>query len=165
MAWFRVGLSRRSVVSLRGFSASVGCSIRIPLVSDIPTIIFGADVTRPENGEDSSPSIAAVEFLYQIPFLNLLFKFIKIWLLIDVGLPAGVAEVSIKDLQLLTNNYRKGELYKCFDFCAGSCRHNSESMLLPADCHLLLPSLRRILSIIRATFESNPLSYTTLTST
>nr|AJL33594.1 argonaute 10-like protein [Petunia x hybrida] len=35
-------------------------SCRIPLVSDIPTIIFGADVTHPENGEDSSPSIAAV---------------------------------------------------------------------------------------------------------
>lgn len=37
-------------------------SCRIPLVSDIPTIIFGADVTHPENGEDSSPSIAAVPF-------------------------------------------------------------------------------------------------------
>lgn len=35
-------------------------SWRLPLVSDIPTIIFGADVTHPENGEDSSPSIAAV---------------------------------------------------------------------------------------------------------
>ncbi|CAL0320451.1 unnamed protein product [Lupinus luteus] len=35
-------------------------SCRMPLVSDIPTIIFGADVTHPENGEDSSPSIAAV---------------------------------------------------------------------------------------------------------
>ncbi|XP_078432316.1 protein argonaute PNH1-like [Wolffia australiana] len=34
--------------------------LRIPLVSDIPTIIFGADVTHPETGEDSSPSIAAV---------------------------------------------------------------------------------------------------------
>lgn len=33
---------------------------RIPLVSDKPTIIFGADVTHPETGEDSSPSIAAV---------------------------------------------------------------------------------------------------------
>ncbi|XP_048424946.1 protein argonaute 5 [Pyrus x bretschneideri] len=33
---------------------------RIPLVSDIPTIIFGADVTHPQPGEDSSPSIAAV---------------------------------------------------------------------------------------------------------
>ncbi|XP_047310197.1 protein argonaute 1-like [Impatiens glandulifera] len=32
----------------------------IPLVSDIPTIIFGADVTHPHPGEDSSPSIAAV---------------------------------------------------------------------------------------------------------
>ncbi|KAK7290131.1 hypothetical protein RIF29_04336 [Crotalaria pallida] len=35
-------------------------SCRIPLVSDIPTIIFGADVTHPENGEDTSPSIAAI---------------------------------------------------------------------------------------------------------
>ncbi|KAK1296146.1 Protein argonaute MEL1 [Acorus calamus] len=32
---------------------------RIPLVSDRPTIIFGADVTHPMPGEDSSPSIAA----------------------------------------------------------------------------------------------------------
>ncbi|XP_047334251.1 protein argonaute 10-like isoform X2 [Impatiens glandulifera] len=35
-------------------------SYRIPLVGDIPTIIFGADVTHPENGEETSPSIAAV---------------------------------------------------------------------------------------------------------
>ncbi|KAK7277538.1 hypothetical protein RJT34_22553 [Clitoria ternatea] len=34
-------------------------SWRIPLVSDIPIIIFGADVTHPESGEDSCPSIAA----------------------------------------------------------------------------------------------------------
>ncbi|KAL5649749.1 hypothetical protein ACJX0J_040558, partial [Zea mays] len=33
---------------------------RIPLVSDIATIIFSADVTHPHPGEDSSPSIAAV---------------------------------------------------------------------------------------------------------
>ncbi|XP_076930314.1 protein argonaute 1-like [Bidens hawaiensis] len=33
---------------------------RIPNVSDVPTIIFGADVTHPHPGEDSSPSIAAV---------------------------------------------------------------------------------------------------------
>ncbi|KAI7727780.1 hypothetical protein M8C21_013164 [Ambrosia artemisiifolia] len=33
---------------------------KVPLVSDIPTIIFGADVTHPESGEDSNPSIAAV---------------------------------------------------------------------------------------------------------
>lgn len=33
---------------------------RISLVSDIPTIIFGADVTHPHPGEDTSPSIAAV---------------------------------------------------------------------------------------------------------
>jgi len=35
-------------------------SCRIPLVSDIPTIIFGADVSHPESGEDVCPSIAAV---------------------------------------------------------------------------------------------------------
>ncbi|VAI52215.1 unnamed protein product [Triticum turgidum subsp. durum] len=35
-------------------------SRRIPLVTDRPTIIFGADVTHPHPGEDSSPSIAAV---------------------------------------------------------------------------------------------------------
>jgi eukaryotic translation initiation factor 2C len=33
---------------------------RIPNVTDFPTIIFGADVTHPQPGEDSSPSIAAV---------------------------------------------------------------------------------------------------------
>lgn len=33
---------------------------RIPLLTDAPTIIFGADVTHPAPGEDSSPSIAAV---------------------------------------------------------------------------------------------------------
>ncbi|CAK8576282.1 unnamed protein product [Lathyrus sativus] len=33
---------------------------RIPLVTDMPTIIFGADVTHPQPGEDLSPSIAAV---------------------------------------------------------------------------------------------------------
>ncbi|XVF19809.1 hypothetical protein REPUB_Repub11eG0142800 [Reevesia pubescens] len=33
---------------------------RIPRVSDYPTIIFGADVTHPQPGEDSSASIAAV---------------------------------------------------------------------------------------------------------
>ncbi|KAG0541970.1 hypothetical protein BDA96_02G062300 [Sorghum bicolor] len=32
----------------------------IPFVSDVPTIIFGADVTHPTAGEDSSASIAAV---------------------------------------------------------------------------------------------------------
>ncbi|CAM8929755.1 unnamed protein product [Rhodiola kirilowii] len=35
-------------------------SRRIPLISDRPTIIFGADVTHPHPGEDLSPSIAAV---------------------------------------------------------------------------------------------------------
>lgn len=33
---------------------------RIPLLTDLPTIVFGADVTHPSPGEDASPSIAAV---------------------------------------------------------------------------------------------------------
>ncbi|KAJ6801017.1 protein argonaute MEL1-like [Iris pallida] len=33
---------------------------RIPFVTDVPTIIFGADVTHPPPGEDSASSIAAV---------------------------------------------------------------------------------------------------------
>ncbi|KAL7173807.1 hypothetical protein ACSBR2_033131 [Camellia fascicularis] len=33
---------------------------KIPFLTDLPTIIFGADVTHPQPGEDSSPSIAAV---------------------------------------------------------------------------------------------------------
>ena len=33
---------------------------RIPLLTDVPTIVFGADVTHPSAGEDASPSIAAV---------------------------------------------------------------------------------------------------------
>ncbi|XP_055830297.1 protein argonaute 5-like [Solanum dulcamara] len=33
---------------------------RIPYLTDVPTIVFGADVTHPQPGEDSSPSIAAV---------------------------------------------------------------------------------------------------------
>ncbi|KAG8097788.1 hypothetical protein GUJ93_ZPchr0013g34305 [Zizania palustris] len=33
---------------------------RIPLLTDLPTMIFGADVTHPPSGEDASPSIAAV---------------------------------------------------------------------------------------------------------
>lgn len=37
---------------------------RIPLVTDMPTIIFGADVTHPQPGEDLSPSIAAVSFVF-----------------------------------------------------------------------------------------------------
>lgn len=36
---------------------------RIPLLTDCPTIVFGADVTHPSAGESSSPSIAAVWIL------------------------------------------------------------------------------------------------------
>lgn len=43
---------------------------RIPLVSDRPTIIIGADVTHPQAGEDSSPSIAAVSSFFRCCFLS-----------------------------------------------------------------------------------------------
>jgi eukaryotic translation initiation factor 2C len=48
-------------------------SWRIPLVSDVPTIIFGADVTHPETGEDSSPSIAAVRLIMTALLYHLYF--------------------------------------------------------------------------------------------
>jgi eukaryotic translation initiation factor 2C len=35
-------------------------SRKIELVTDEPTIIFGADVTHPHLGEDTNPSIAAL---------------------------------------------------------------------------------------------------------
>ncbi|GJT53814.1 PAZ domain-containing protein [Tanacetum coccineum] len=37
---------------------------RLPYVTDRPTIIFGVDVTHPQPGEDSSPSIAAVDLVH-----------------------------------------------------------------------------------------------------
>lgn len=63
--WFKITESymfRNSCAQMGGRNTVLldAISCRIPLVSDIPTIIFGADVTHPENGEDSSPSIAAV---------------------------------------------------------------------------------------------------------
>ena len=46
-------------------------SRRIPFVSDQPTIIFGADVTHPHPGEDSSPSIAAVSSFAVMFYLDI----------------------------------------------------------------------------------------------
>ncbi|PKA51116.1 Protein argonaute MEL1 [Apostasia shenzhenica] len=43
---------------------------RIPLVSDAPTIIFGADVTHPSPGEDSQSSIAAVVASMDWPWIT-----------------------------------------------------------------------------------------------
>lgn len=51
-------------------------SRRIPLVSDRPTIIFGADVTHPHPGEDSSPSIAAVCYRTYLRACRYCFEFI-----------------------------------------------------------------------------------------
>jgi eukaryotic translation initiation factor 2C len=35
---------------------------QVPIVGRTPTIIFGADVSHPPPGEDTNPSIAAVNF-------------------------------------------------------------------------------------------------------
>ena len=40
----------------------------IPFVSDVPTIVFGADVSHPPAGEESSVCIAAVSFLDGVAF-------------------------------------------------------------------------------------------------
>ena len=40
----------------------------IPFVSDVPTIVFGADVSHPPAGEESSASIAVVSFLDGVAF-------------------------------------------------------------------------------------------------
>lgn len=52
----------------------------IPLVTDIPTIIFGADVTHPPPGEDTNPSIAAVceVISFSCPYMFL--SILKYWL-------------------------------------------------------------------------------------
>ncbi|XP_039797428.1 protein argonaute MEL1-like [Panicum virgatum] len=50
-----VKVGGRNTVLERAFEPS-----GIPFVSDVPTIIFGADVTHPVAGEDSSASVAAV---------------------------------------------------------------------------------------------------------
>ncbi|KAK1599224.1 hypothetical protein QYE76_071928 [Lolium multiflorum] len=42
---------------------------RIPLLTDVPTIVFGADVTHPSPGEDASPSIAAEGYLPPVTFV------------------------------------------------------------------------------------------------
>ena len=43
---------------------------RLPLISDVPTIVFGADVTHPHPGEESSSSIAAVVASKDWPFVS-----------------------------------------------------------------------------------------------
>lgn len=38
----------------------------LPLISDVPSIIIGADVSHPRVGDDSSPSISAVRVYCQV---------------------------------------------------------------------------------------------------
>jgi hypothetical protein len=58
----------------------------IPLVTDKPTIIFGADVTHPHPGEDSSPSIAAVSFVFLRTYLQFFYEIIFIFCTLRVEL-------------------------------------------------------------------------------
>ncbi|KAG6479643.1 hypothetical protein ZIOFF_063111 [Zingiber officinale] len=57
---FRMSKQYLANVGGRGAVLVDALSRRIPLVSDRPTIIFGADVTHPHPGEDSNPSITVV---------------------------------------------------------------------------------------------------------
>lgn len=61
-AVFYDGVKRLFVLQTGGRNTVLNDAIRrnIPLITDRPTIIMGADVTHPQPGEDSSPSIAAV---------------------------------------------------------------------------------------------------------
>lgn len=43
---------------------------KVPFYSEVPTIIFGADVTHPSPGEDSGPSIAAVVAAVDWPYMS-----------------------------------------------------------------------------------------------
>lgn len=59
--WYNFDLSLAHIqVGGRNAVLVDALSRQIPLVTDKPTIIFGADVTHPQPGEDMSPSIAAV---------------------------------------------------------------------------------------------------------
>ena len=64
-------------------------SCRIPLVSDVPTIIYGADVTHLENGENSSPSTAIIRLPKSIYFDFYLFAIIIENLTTDVAQSIG----------------------------------------------------------------------------
>jgi hypothetical protein len=88
-------------------------SWRIPLVSDIPTIIFGADVTHPETGEDSSPSIAAVRLVVSVPLdqyfhqnIHILFLVSKI-LGVQVDYNVVHLRTSLVQLFVVLQNFEK----------------------------------------------------------
>ncbi|KAF8039529.1 hypothetical protein BT93_B1907 [Corymbia citriodora subsp. variegata] len=59
---YLVNLAMKINVKVGGRNTVLNDAIlrRIPLVTDMPTIIFGADVTHPPPGDDTNPSIAAV---------------------------------------------------------------------------------------------------------
>ena len=62
-SWFIEDLCFMEKVGGRNNVLEDAINKRIPLVTDFPTIIFGADVTHPAPGEEGSASIAAVCFI------------------------------------------------------------------------------------------------------
>ncbi|KAL1191041.1 Protein argonaute 5 [Cardamine amara subsp. amara] len=58
--WENVALKINVKAGGRNTVLNDAIRLSIPLITDRPTIIMGADVTHPQPGEDSSPSIAAV---------------------------------------------------------------------------------------------------------
>ncbi|KAM0951728.1 hypothetical protein DsansV1_C03g0028821 [Dioscorea sansibarensis] len=75
---------------------------RIPLVTDFPTIIFGADVTHPAPGEEGSASIAAVVASMDWPEVT------KYRALVSAQ---ERRQEMIKDLFTVTQDPQKGTLY------------------------------------------------------
>ncbi|TYG53472.1 hypothetical protein ES288_D09G112300v1 [Gossypium darwinii] len=86
---------------------------RIPLVTDVPTIIFGACVSHPRPGEDSSSSIAAVVASMDWPELT---KYRGV-----VSAQTDRVEI-IQDLYKQTKDPQKGLVEGgMFKFSAGNC--------------------------------------------
>ncbi|KAL8140385.1 hypothetical protein V2J09_006406 [Rumex salicifolius] len=74
----------------------------IPLLTDIPTIIFGADVTHAQPGEDSTPSIAAVVASMDWPEVT------KYKCLLSAQ---GPREEIIKDLHKVVIDPKRGQVH------------------------------------------------------
>ncbi|KAL8140752.1 hypothetical protein V2J09_006773 [Rumex salicifolius] len=77
-------------------------SKNIPLLTDIPTIIFGADVTHSQPGEDSTPSIAAVVASMDWPEVT------KYRGLVSAQ---GPREEIIRDLHKVVNDPKRGVVH------------------------------------------------------
>jgi eukaryotic translation initiation factor 2C len=111
------------------------------LVTDWPTIIFGADVTHPDPGEDSSPSIATVSWTHVLWLFVRTYtdKCFIVCITVQVVASQDWPEVTkyaglvsaqshrqelIEDLYKVTHDPRKGTI------CSGMIRYASKPPLL-----------------------------------